>query len=128
MILLLDTSAPLCRLTLVSDTGEASYDWPADRSLARDLLAYLRDRLRENGAGWSDVTGIGVFQGPGSYTGLRIGLTVMNTLAEAEGLPIVGTTDEDWQQSALRRLRAGENDQIILPLYGGQANITAPRK
>lgn len=128
MILFLDTSTPLCRLTLVD--GEWRYDdeWQADRELARGLLGYLRDHLQKNGKTFSDITGIGVFKGPGSFTGLRIGLTVLNTLADAEGIPIVGTTGGDWQQEARDRLDRGENEKIVLPLYGSQAHITKPRK
>ena len=128
MIILLDTATPVCRLTLVDDTGRFADEWQADRTLARQLLRYLRDQLAAHGKTFQDVTGIGVFQGPGSFTGLRIGLTVLNTLADAQGIPIVGTQGDDWQEKALNRLAAGENDEMVLPFYGGEAHITTPRK
>lgn len=128
MIVLLDTSTGLCKLTLID--GESRYDseWQADRTLARDLLEYLRDRLAEHGWTFHDIDGIGVMKGPGSFTGLRIGLTVMNTIASDRQLPIVGETGEDWQQRALDRLEAGQSDELVMPEYGGEANITKPRK
>jgi len=43
-------------------------------------------------------------------------------------LPIVGEIGEAWQETALERLRRGENDHIVLPLYGSDARITQPRK
>jgi tRNA threonylcarbamoyladenosine biosynthesis protein TsaB len=128
MILLLDTSTPVCRLLLKKDDKITAYEWKADRGLADGLLAYLRSQLKQEGATWSDLTGIGVFKGPGSFTGLRIGLTVLNTLADTLAIPIVGTTGEDWQDEAIRRLENGENEQLIMPLYGREANITKPRK
>ena len=72
--------------------------------------------------------GIGVMKGPGSFTGLRIGLTVTNTLADSLSAPIVGATGEDWRETALEKLRAGENEKIVMPEYGAVAHITAPRK
>lgn len=127
MILLLDTSTPVCKLWLYGEQ-EFAYEWQADRTLARNLLGYLRDRLSEHDAQFSDILGIGVFRGPGSFTGLRIGITVLNTLADGLAAPIVGETGEQWRETALKRLRDGESDRIVLPEYGGEANITRPRK
>ena len=128
MILLLDTSTPVCRLTLVDGDARHDYEWQADRQLAKGLLGWLHERLAEQGTDWSDITGLGAFMGPGSFTGLRIGLTVMNTLADSLGVPIVGGRGDDWQNDALSRLGDGQNDQIVLPFYGSEANITTPRK
>jgi tRNA threonylcarbamoyladenosine biosynthesis protein TsaB len=128
MIVLLDTSTPVCKLTLVDGDQQFATQWQADRQLANGLLEYLHDQLEVHDKTFNDVSGIGVFVGPGSFTGLRIGLTVMNTLADASGIPIVGCRGEAWQQDALLRLETGENDRIALPFYGSDANITTPRK
>jgi tRNA threonylcarbamoyladenosine biosynthesis protein TsaB len=128
MILLMDTSTPVCKLSLIE--GDTRYDesWQADRQLAKGLLAFLHDQLEARGKTFQDIAGIGVFTGPGSFTGLRIGLTVLNTLADAENIPIVGCNGDDWERVALTRLNAGENDRIALPFYGSDAHITTPRK
>lgn len=128
MIILLDTSTPVCRLSLVDGDWRHDDTWQADRELAKGLLGYIQNQLSDNGKQWQDITGIVAFKGPGSFTGLRIGLTVLNTLADAEHIPIVGATGDDWQVDGLARLEAGENDQIVLPAYGSEANITSPRK
>lgn len=128
MILLLDTSTPVCKLTLIDGDWRYDNEWQADRTLARDLLAYLRDQLANSGKDFSDITGMGAFRGPGSFTGLRIGLTVLNTIADAQSIPIVGGMDEDWQNQAITKLLDGENEKIVLPFYGSDANITKPRK
>lgn len=128
MILLLDTSTPLCKLTLVDGDWQYHDEWQADRQLAKGLLRYLRDQLAKNDKIFQDITGIGIMKGPGSFTGLRIGLTVLNTMADTEQIPIVGTTGETWQEQALEKLQAGENEKIVLPLYGGDAHITKPKK
>jgi tRNA threonylcarbamoyladenosine biosynthesis protein TsaB len=128
MILLLDTSTPECRLTFAD--GDWRYDakWEANRDLAKGLLQYIQTQLEGQGKTWKDLTGLGVYKGPGSFTGLRISVTVLNTIAYSEGIAIVGETGEMWRESAIKRLLKGESDKIVLPEYGGEANITQPRK
>lgn len=129
MILLWDSSTMTAQITFVGADGtKNTHEWEAGRTLARDMLAYLRDLLAEQSLTFADIQGIGINRGPGSYTGLRIGMTVLNTLASAEHIPIVGATGGVWQDDCLRRLSAGEDDQMVLPEYGGDANITQPRK
>lgn len=128
MILLLDTATPMCRLALIRGNNRYESEWEAKRELAHGLLGYLEKKLANNAATFTDLTGIGVLRGPGSFTGLRIGLTVLNTLAEALDVPIVGATGNAWQDEALARLQKGENDRIVLPLYSSDAHITRPRK
>lgn len=128
MILLFDSSTSICKITFID--GDTRYDdeWQADRTLAKGLLGYLQEQLSKNGKTFTDISGIGVFTGPGSFTGLRIGMTILNTIADSEQVPIVGARGENWQAEALAKLQAGENEQIVLPFYGGDAHITKPRK
>ena len=128
MILLLDTSTPICKLSLVGNDWRFDDEWASGRTLAKGLLGYLEDNLHKNAKAWSDITGIVAFKGPGSFTGLRIGLTVLNTFAESESIPIVGETGDDWQATGVTRLQAGENDALVMPEYGAEAHITTPRK
>ena len=89
---------------------------------------------------WQDLSGLAVFAGPGSFTGLRIGATIMNTLASSIDIPIIAATNsdfsvqndenstDDWREIARQKLANGENDKIALPFYGREARITKPRK
>lgn len=116
------------QLALVDGNDTYEYSWQANRTLARDMLAYLRDTLMAHGATFDSITGIGVNAGPGSYTGLRIGLSVLNTLAEAQAIPIVGAIGDNWRGECLDKLRAGKSDGIVMPFYGGEAHVTTQRK
>jgi tRNA threonylcarbamoyladenosine biosynthesis protein TsaB len=69
-----------------------------------------------------------VFQGPGSFTGLRIGITVANAIAYAQSVPIVGTRGEHWMADGIKRLQSGQNDTRVMPYYGADPNITKPGK
>ena len=110
MKLYLDTSTPTTILKLDGKT----YEWESGRDLAENLLGFIRDKLAENNATWQDITEITLMSGPGSFTGLRIGASVVNTLASELNIPLYD--------------HHGEKHQIILPDYGRGANISAPKK
>ena len=125
MIVLLDTSTPVCRVTTVDNKGNrAEHTWHADRELSDGLLALLQEKL----GSFDAITGIGFMRGPGSFTGLRIGASVLNAIASDRAVPIIGVTGESWRETALQRLADGEDDRIVLPEYGREARITQPRK
>ena len=126
--LLIDTSTPAFKMTLVNGTEHIEHMWDAGRTLAKNILGYIHEGLSRAGLTYDDIDGLGVFRGPGSFTGLRIGLTVANTIASAQSLPIVGATGDEWQQQSIDRLSRGESDTIVLPEYGSGARITKPRK
>ena len=128
-ILLLNTSTSYCELFLSDGDEMIDGSWEAGRTLAHDLLRRIDELLASQGKDLDELTGIGIVKGPGSFTGLRIAITVANTLAEAKGIAIVGVEgDTLWREVAKNRLRAAENDLIVLPEYGSAAHITTPRK
>lgn len=129
MILTLQTDSPTAYITLLDDEGsQVRQDvWQADRTLADNLHRHIDELLQAAGSGWEELTGILIYRGPGSFTGLRIGITVANALAYGLGIPVIGETSEQWQQQAFSRLRNGDNDHIVLPHYGADPNITRPK-
>ncbi len=128
MIMMLDTSGAVCKLTFCDGDWRFNDAWQADRGLAKGLLGYISSKLSDNAKTWDDISAIGIFEGPGSFTGLRIGITVANTIADANSIPIVGGQGDDWQSEVISKLNAGVNEKMILPFYGGPAHITAPKK
>lgn len=128
MFLLIDTSTPVCKLILSDGKNQTEFDWQADRELAKKLLEKTVEFLQQHNLKLDQLDGIGIFRGPGSFTGLRISATTFNAVAEFADVKIVGETGDDWQEKALMRLKNGENDQIVLPEYGRPARITKPRK
>lgn len=129
LILTIRTDKPEAELGLYQDDRQLSYyTWQAHRQLAETIHSVIGTELSKVDQNFSDIAAIVVYKGPGSFTGLRIGLTVANTLADGRGIPIVGTTGDDWQTSGLSRLQNGENEQQVLPEYGALPHITAPKK
>jgi tRNA threonylcarbamoyladenosine biosynthesis protein TsaB len=129
LILTIRTDKPEAELGLFEKDAKLSYSkWPAHRQLAETIHAKIKELLESQGRGLDDVGAVAVFKGPGSFTGLRIGITVANTLADSLDLPIVSETGDEWIKKAARRLAGGENEHIVLPEYGAQPHITEPRK
>lgn len=90
-ILALDASGDRSTVGVLAASGaicEAETD--AGRKHGRDLLPRIRDLLREAGLSPRDLGVVAVGLGPGSYTGMRIGLTAARTLAYAVGARLVG--------------------------------------
>ena len=127
MIIALKTDSEKAELYLLNPDGTTRKQkiWLATRTLARDLPGEI-DQILDGE--YSSMTGIIVFKGPGSFTGLRIGITTANALAYSSMIPIVGTNSEDWLKTGLEKLAAGVDDKIVLPEYGAPAHITAPKK
>lgn len=120
MILYLDTSSAVCKVWV----DEKYSEYETGRNLARDLLGIVTECVGD----MKELTGIAVMKGPGSFTGLRIGATVTNTMADYLGVPIVGESGEGWRERAEERLKRGENDKIVVPEYGAAPNVTKAKK
>jgi tRNA threonylcarbamoyl adenosine modification protein YeaZ len=129
MILYLDTATQTAKIWLDDRPAE----FPLDRQMSRKLLGEIDRFLKENHTDWRHLTGLALMKGPGSFTGLRIGASILNAVAASAKIPIVGEKStaknpENWRKTAAKRLRNGENDQIVLPFYHAKPNITRPKK
>jgi tRNA threonylcarbamoyladenosine biosynthesis protein TsaB len=129
MILTVRTDRPEAELGLYDEGVQLAYvTWQAHRELAETIHRRIDDMLAGQSKTLHDATGIVCFQGPGSFTGLRIGLTVANALAVSLGVPIVAAQSDDWIEEGLGRIANGENDIQALPFYGAEAHITPQKK
>lgn len=102
--------------------------WQAHRELAETIHKQIAELLNKSSISIHDIGGIICFKGPGSFTGLRIGLSIANALAYSQDLPIVATKGEKWLDHGIKELLAGHNKHIVTPFYGRLANTTKPKK
>jgi len=127
-ILTIRTDKPEAEIGQYRYHDQLAYEvWQAHRELAETIHAKIKALLDSQSINLESLEGIVVFRGPGSFTGLRIGITVANALADALKIPIVGTSD-DWIESGIGLLLSGSDHKVVLPEYGALPNITAPKK
>ncbi len=91
LLLAFDTATETASVALVRD-GDVLGERP---SRAVRVLDDVEALLADAGLGSADVGGIVVGTGPGSYTGLRMGLVTARTLAIALGVPVAGVSTLD---------------------------------
>jgi tRNA threonylcarbamoyladenosine biosynthesis protein TsaB len=129
LILAIRTDKEEAELELYENTDQLqSICWSAHRELAETIHFKIKNLLEKQAHNIHDVSGIMVYEGPGSFTGLRIGISVANALADGLSVPIVGVGGEDWIKKGLKRITKKENDHIVKPKYGAPPHITQAKK
>jgi len=129
IILTLRTDKPEAEIGLFDDVNELSYvTWQAHRELAETIHLKVDTILTDNALTLKKLDGIVVYKGPGSFTGLRIGIAVANALADSLGLPIVSDTGDGWASIGRERLTASETEGIVQPEYGAEPHITQQKR
>ena len=114
----IDSSQDICALALGRDSQLLSeYHFYHKMSLLRRMLPTVEQMLSDLDAKPSDLDGIIVSLGPGSFTGLRIGVTIAKTLAYTLSKPIVGVGTLD----AIARGVAPSNTEFICPMIHARA-------
>lgn len=100
-IILIETSTELCSAAIASDGKIISYkESTKPREHASMTAVFIDEMLKETGMKVSDCSAVCVSMGPGSYTGLRVGVSTAKGLCFGAGIPMlaVGTLDTlVWQ-------------------------------
>jgi tRNA threonylcarbamoyl adenosine modification protein YeaZ len=90
MILIINTSGS--NLEFVLDDAHKSVE-VEKQSIA--LPTECEKFITESGAKWSDITAIGVVTGPGSFTGIRLGIAYAKGVAMGLNIPVIGISAFD---------------------------------
>lgn len=129
LILSLRTDNPIAEIGLFENNKEFDYEkWQAHRQLAETIHQKIEKMLQNQQKNRNDIRGIVVYKGPGSYTGLRIGMSVANALAYSLGCKIAAISGDTWLENGIKELLANRGNLIALPEYDAPARTTIPRK
>lgn len=83
---------------------------PKGRDAALSLM--VKDTLEDSGIKFKELEGVAVSEGPGSFTGLRVGIAYAKGICSAMKIPLIGVATLE----TLARCAAGYHDRLILTL------------
>ncbi len=112
-ILNIETATKNCSVSLAADgkTLVCKEISELGFSHAEKLHLFIEDVIQEAGISWSQLSAIAVSQGPGSYTGLRIGVSAAKGLSYALQIPLISV---DTLASLAHQVT--QNDGVIVPM------------
>ena len=112
IILAIDTASRSCSVAVVDGDGiMAEINDASGETHSRHLMAMVDQAVAMSVKRIGAIEGYAVTRGPGSFTGLRIGISAAKGLAEAAGRPLAGVSSLEalaWQ--------VAQSDAIILPM------------
>ncbi len=96
MLVAIDTSTDTASLALHDGFRvRVEHTWESPRRHTVELLPRLVAALEQLALGAKHISGVAVARGPGSFTGLRVGMAMAKGLALSRGLPLVGVPTLD---------------------------------
>lgn len=137
--LTIDTASDMASVALSREGAlEAELTWRCPRNHSRELLPAVEYLMQRLGVDKGELTAVFVCVGPGSYTGLRVGIATAKGLAFALGLPIVGVgrLEADAYQHAdfagpICAVHRAGRDELAWAVYrqapSGWRQVLAPR-
>lgn len=124
-LLAIDTSAKLCAAsvhdTALGERGRAVRD--LGKGHAEHLMAVIDEAMEAAGVGFADLDIVAVSVGPGSFTGIRVGVSAARGLALALGIPAIGVTTLEVLAFEARAIFPGR--AVLAALDGGRSEIHA---
>lgn len=129
MILAIRTDNPDAELGLYGGEEKKSYlKWRADRKLSSDIHKKIDELFKECDTDYSGLSGVVIYKGPGSFTGLRIGFSVANVIASELDIPIAAAGGKQWINDRLKLIKTEPERRMALPDYGSEPKTTKPKK
>lgn len=121
MLVAIDTATDQASLALHDGFRvRVEHTWEAPRRHTSELMPRLADAMERLDLVPKQLSGVAVTKGPGSFTGLRIGLSVAKGLAVSQSVPVVGVPTLDVVAAAQGRDRR----QLAAILKAGRGRIS----
>ena len=142
MVICLETATSICSVALCDDSGVRYLRETTDsRSHAALLTIYIEEILKEAGIGIKDLDAVAVSKGPGSYTGLRIGVSVAKGIAYGASKPLIAVDTtlsmfrvalgskelpEQWDKALFCPMIDARRQEVYYAVYDSKGNTIKP--
>lgn len=104
MILAIETATGVCSVALLRDGQVIGLLESGEHNAHSRILHVLIDRLLwECGTTLSDLKAVAVSKGPGSYTGLRIGVSAAKGFCYAKDIPLIGINTLECMAAGMKK-------------------------
>jgi tRNA threonylcarbamoyladenosine biosynthesis protein TsaB len=117
-ILCIETATPICSVALaLHGNCLAKYSHPEANAHASELHLMVEKILQETRITLSDLAAIAISKGPGSYTGLRVGVSTAKGYAYALGIPVIAiNTLSSLTSMAISSLAEPNDKAVFIPM------------
>jgi len=111
-ILAIDTATEACSVALLDNGTTHAHFELCPREHTQRILPMVRDVLNQAGVSLSDIDALAFGRGPGSFTGVRIGIGIAQGLAFGASLPMIGVStlatmaEGAWRKTGATRVLA----------------------
>lgn len=102
--------------------------WQAHRELSITIHKKIEKLLGSQKLSWKNIEGVVFYEGPGSFTGLRIGASVANTIAATLDIPVAQASGEKWIKDGGELLKTDSERRLVVPKYDSDPMTTSPKK
>ena len=119
-ILAVDTSSKICAVAILEDNkviDEIKLD--NGKTHSENLMPIIKEILDKNDLTLKDMNLIAVSVGPGSFTGIRIGIATIKQMAEVYNLPVASVTS---LETLARNIENKEKDFTIISVIDARNN------
>ena len=118
-ILSIDTTSSVCSVSLLENDQVMDENiLDNGKTHSENMMPLLDELLKRNNVDISEIEFISVCVGPGSFTGIRIGISTIKAFAEVLNIKIASVTSLE----TLSRNETAEDGQVIVPLIDARNN------
>lgn len=116
----------------ITEPKALQFFWSDKKTVYRgerlNLLVCLDKWMKKNKLGWPDISGMVLIEGGGTFTGVRLAATILNTIHLITGVPVAGLDKRKFfhldEIVAESKKIFNKKTGYIKPIYSGEPNIT----
>lgn len=117
MILAIETATRVCSVALFqNDRVVALRESTEENAHSRILHQLIDELLKECSININDIKAVAVSKGPGSYTGLRIGVSAAKGMCYAKDIPLISVNTLESMAYGIKNTVPAEENSIIIPM------------